>query len=104
MTKKFNSIDEYVNYIANYIEENPYNFSLGTLEIYYDQNIENSQALLEEKLYERIPNLIITHSDTDTKEDYQKQLDKIHEIYFNQRYPYFIDFSNTKVKKLEKTK
>ena len=60
-------------------------------------------AQLELILPELIPNIIITHSQSDTQEEIEIQNNKLKNIYAHNMYPYYIDL-NVKKKSLIKTK
>ena len=59
---------------------------------------EKNLPVLEESLKQLIPNLLITHSETDTEEDKEKQTMILRSIYSNNMLPYYIDI-NIKQKK-----
>lgn len=52
--------------------------------------------MLEYLLVEKMPNLVITHHDTDTTEDLSNQLKKVKDILERGMLPYFMDFSMPK--------
>lgn len=92
------SIEEYVNEVVREYKENPLTFHQRKIKITSFK--EDTLAIIEKMLLERIPNLIITHSDTDTEEDIKRQIEKINRLLDDKVAPYFIDFSNKKVKKI----
>ncbi len=59
---------------------------------------------LEKILLEKIPKLIITHSDTDTDDDIRMQLSRIEQIIDSGNYPYFIDFSHSSSSSISRSK
>lgn len=100
MTKKERkmSIEEYVDEVVREYEKNPLTFH--NKKIIITSFKKDALAIIEKNLLERIPNLIITHSDTDTEEDIKRQIEKINHLLDNNIAPYFIDFSNKKVEKI----
>lgn len=95
--RKFNSINELADDITRQYEENPFLFHKGIIRIMPSD--DNSLKELEDRLLKKIPNLIITHSDTDTSEDIAYQVERINQILDRNEAPYFIDFSKRKVEK-----
>ncbi|MBP3766040.1 MAG: hypothetical protein J6G98_02535 [Bacilli bacterium] len=59
-------------------------------------NTSEEYFMLEKYLMKKMPNLIITHHETDTPEDLSNQLKSIKNILLNNMQPYFIDFPNSK--------
>ena len=91
------NVQEIVGEIIIFNQEHPYEQKLKS----YTLKQKDAQQL-EEVLPQIIPNIIITHSQTDTQEDKQNQIYKIRSIYANNMYPYFIDL-NIQTKKLTRT-
>lgn len=96
--KFYDSIDKMADDIIVNIFDNQFSFMYGDIFMIDDGNL---QIRLEERLLERVPNLVITHHDVDSKEDYVKQIMRICEIYNQNMIPYFIDFSKKSVLKKE---
>lgn len=63
-----------------------------------DFNVPTNEEfkMLEYLLVEKMPNLVITHHDTDTTEDLSNQLKKVKDILERGMLPYFMDFSMPK--------
>lgn len=64
------TIEEYVDRIVKNYGENPLIFHQNKIKITNCK--EDTLIKIENMLLEKIPNLIITHSDTDTEEDIKK--------------------------------
>ena len=79
--------------LMEYNNENPYQQHLPSQEL-----SKNDAYLLEIAIPEIIPNIIVTHSSTDTEEDLKQQDLRRNELYSMNMYPYYIDI-NVKVKK-----
>ena len=92
------SIEEYVNEVVREYKKNPLTFHKRQIKITSFK--EDTLAIIEKMLLKRIPNLIITHSGTDTEEDIKRQMEKINNLLDDKVAPYFIDFSIKKVKKI----
>lgn len=86
------TLDELAIYFVKEYEEGSH--------FYYKDYIYNlnddSLAVLEGMLLQKIPNLIITHSDRDSDDDIRRQLVRIRAILDCGEMPYFIDFSREK--------
>ncbi len=91
------NVQDIIGEILIFNSEHPYEQRLQS----YTLN-KNDLIQLELLLNEFIPNIIITHSQTDTEEDILKQKEKLKDIYSHNMYPYYIDL-NVKTKKLIKT-
>ena len=88
------SLEEIATIKANEIKKDPFSFRRDEyINSLSDDELFQFEYLLEEK----VPNLVITHRDTDTPEDLSKQLKKIKEIYLMGKQPCTIDFSKPKV-------
>lgn len=79
--------------LMEYNNENPYQQHLPSQEL-----SKNDAYLLEIAIPEIIPNIIVTHSLTDTEEDIKQQDLRRNELNSMNMYPYYIDI-NVKVKK-----
>ena len=79
--------------LMEYNNENPYQQHLPSQEL-----SKNDAYLLEMAIPEIIPNIIVTHSLTDTEEDIKQQDLRRNELNSMNMYPYYIDI-NVKVKK-----
>ena len=91
------TLEELVLNVVKDYKENPFLFRKRVIEISPDEISD-----YEEMLMEKIPNLIITHQDTDTEEDIINQAMRINEMMDRGIAPYFIDISgisSTKNKK-----
>lgn len=82
--------------LMDYNNENPYQQHLPSQEL-----SKNDAYLLETAIPEIIPNIIVTHSLTDTEEDLKQQDLRRNELNSMNMYPYYIDI-NVKVKKRER--
>ena len=74
--------------IIIYNHEHPYNQHLMGYMVK-----EKELVQLEMVLNQIFPNIIITHSLTDTETDKQKQDEKLKMIYSKNMYPYYIDLN-----------
>ena len=83
------TLDELVKRFIKEYEEGPMLFHKTNIENLSDDDL----TVLEGILLQKIPNLIITHSDRDSDDDIRKQLVRIRTILDNDEMPYFIDFS-----------
>ena len=72
--------------LMNYNNENPYQQHLPSQEL-----SRNDAYLLEMAIPELIPNIIVTHSLTDTEEDLKQQDLKLRKLNSMNMYPYYID-------------
>ncbi|MBE6159341.1 MAG: hypothetical protein E7159_05915 [Firmicutes bacterium] len=72
--------------LMNYNNENPYQQHLPSQEL-----SKNDAYLLEMAIPEIIPNIIVTHSLTDTEEDLKQQNLRRNELNSMNMYPYYID-------------
>ena len=72
--------------LMNYNNENPYQQHLPSQEL-----SKNDAYLLEMAIPEIIPNIIVTHSLTDTEEDLKQQDLKLRALNSMNMYPYYID-------------
>ena len=72
--------------IMNYNNDNPYQQHLPSQEL-----SKNDAYLLEMAIPEIIPNIIVTHSLTDTEEDLKQQDLKLRALNSMNMYPYYID-------------
>ena len=79
--------------LMEFNNENPYQQHLPSQEL-----SKNDAYLLEMAIPELIPNIIVTHSLTDTEEELKQQDLKRKELNSMNMYPYYIDI-NVKVKK-----
>ena len=79
--------------LMGYNNENPYQQHLPSQEL-----SKNDAFLLEMAIPEIIPNIIVTHSLTDTEEDLLQHDLKRKELNSRNMYPYYIDI-NVKTKK-----
>ncbi len=91
------NVQDVIGEILIYNQEHPYEQRLKGYTLKQKDLIQ-----LEMVLEQLIPNIIITHSQTDTDEDKVKQFVKLKSIYSNNMYPYYIDL-NVKTKSLNKT-
>ena len=82
------NLEELASKFVKEFEDDPLLFHKESFDISLDD-----LEILEEMLLSRIPNLIITHSDSDTREDIERQVDRIMQILDSDEAPYFIDFS-----------
>ena len=92
------NVQDIIGEILIFNSEHPYEQRLQS----YTLN-KNDLIQLEFILQELIPNIIITHSQSDTQEDIENQNNKLKNIYSRNMYPYYIDL-NVKNKSLLKTK
>ena len=89
------------NRIFNQYKKDSAVFSFGTITVVGDSiDFET----LEQVLMDNIPNLVITHRDTDTFEDLKEQLKRLKEINSEGLYPHFIDFCNVDKEKTRNRK
>ncbi len=78
--------------LMEFNNENPYQQHLPSQEL-----SKNDAYLLEMAIPELIPNIIVTHSLTDTEEELKQQNLRRNELNSMNMYPYYIDI-NVKVK------
>ena len=77
------------------IKKGPFSYKNDIIDAIYT---EEDFKLFESILISKMPNLIITHRDTDTEEDLSNHLKRVKDIYLNNMQPYFVDFSIPKNK------
>ena len=92
------NVQDVLGEIIIYNQEHPYEQRLKSYTLK-----QNDLQQLETVLQVIIPNIIITHSQTDTEEDKVNQFNKLRSIYSMNMYPYYIDL-NVRNKKLSKTR
>jgi len=95
---RYMTIREYVDDVVKKYEEDSFMFCKSSFTIINDKGY--SLAIIEKMLRWRIPNIIITHSDTDNEEDIKKQIDRINYLLDNNIGPYFVDFSQIETDKV----
>ena len=91
------NVQDILGEIFIYNSEHPYNQNLKG----YELN-EKDMIQLEMVLNQIMPNLIITHSQTDTEVELEMQNEKLKFIYSINMYPYYLDLNVKKSKKLIK--
>lgn len=80
-------------------KKNPFSYKKDVISSIYTEEELN---MFESLLISKMPNLVITHHDTDTEVDLSNQLKRIKDIYLNNMQPYFLDLSKPKNKVIEK--
>ena len=73
--------------IVKEIRKNPITYKCEHVDITSNLELET----LEQLLYKSVPNLVITHTILETKEDRKKQVKRIYEIINAGMVPYFFD-------------
>ena len=91
------SLDSFAEQLVNDLKNDPYSYRMDILQISGIDDDEEFERL-ESLLIEKMPNLVITHHETDTPEDLSNQLKRIKNIFLNNMQPYFMDFSIPKQK------
>ena len=96
--KSYDRVENLVEEIAMAINSGKVMFLIGDITTYNEKDQDKIEALL----LKMIPNLVITHFDTDTDYDMFNNLMKVRKIYDKGMEPYFIDFSRKECKQLKR--